>query len=153
MPGYQTAGSHPDLWDKERTEFEINGAIGDGCQLVLPITTLIETGNHIAHSDQRYETATRFVAVLAQASIGEIPWTPFADQLSTIKDDALSSIREEWPAAAARGVSIGDFLITSVADYYSRGGFEVRILTSDTLLRSHVPAQPVAVPRRRRLGE
>ena len=37
----------------------------------------------------------------------------------------LESICEAWPEKAAANVSIGDFLITSVADYYSRAGTHV----------------------------
>ncbi|MBO9479155.1 hypothetical protein J7382_16540 [Shimia sp. R11_0] len=121
-----------------------------GFQLVMPVTSVVETGNHISHAPtQRYEKAQEFVTFLNRASTGEEPWAPFSEQFATI-DTAIGELAPLWPDAAARGVSLGDFLITSVADYYSVAGFEVRIITSDNLLRSHVPKRPERTPRRNR---
>lgn len=150
IPGFDTAGSAPDFWDHQRAKREIDKAIEEGCLLVFPITTLIETGNHISHANsRRFERATAFVEVIMKASDGEAPWVPFAEQFGTISTKALGKLTEDWPDAAVRRVSLGDFLITSVADYYSLSGFSVLIISSDALLRSHVPATPEHVPRRR----
>ncbi|WP_292054696.1 MULTISPECIES: hypothetical protein [unclassified Martelella] len=150
VPGHQTAGSEPDRWDYDRTSKEIKSALEADFQLVFPLTTLIETGNHISHaSNLRFETAKNFADILRKASQGEEPWTPFSEQFATVGEHSLSSIVEEWPKAAARGLSLGDFLITTVADYYSLASFEVKILTSDSELRSHIPAKPQKLPRRR----
>lgn len=149
VPGRETAGGAPDLWDNARARDEIDTALDAGFQLVMPVTSVIETGNHISHaSTQRYETATAFVSFLTRASAGEEPWAPFTEQFETI-GAAIGELAPNWPNAAARGVSLGDFLITSVADYYSLAGFTVRIITTDHLLRSHVPLKPEKQPRRR----
>lgn len=152
VPGCETAGSPPDQWDYNRANQEIISTRNEGFNLIFPITTLLETGNHIAHGNHhRFEKATELVEVLRKASTGEEPWTPFSEQFATIGEEALGHLVVRWPEAAARGVSLGDFLITSVADYYSLAGYSVRIITSDTLLRQHVPAQPPSKPRRRPL--
>ncbi|MGQ3486962.1 hypothetical protein [Roseovarius pacificus] len=153
VPGKATAGSAPDLWDYDRTCAEIQAAEDEGRELVFPLTCLIETGNFIACAgQQRREKALQLCLKLRQSLSGERPWSPFTDQFANMDEAALRNVVEHWPDAAARGVSIGDFLITEVADYYSRSGLDVTILTSDALLRSHVPAKPAKLPRRRRGG-
>ncbi len=149
VPGRETAGSAPDLWDNARATAEVDDALDDGFQLVMPVTSVIETGNHISHAlTGRYEKANEFVVFLKRASAGDEPWAPFAEQFGTI-GAAIGELAPNWPNAATRGVSLGDFLITSVADYYSLAGFTVRIITTDSLLRSHVPLAPETRPRRR----
>lgn len=151
VPGRATAGSPPDRWDRNRTEAEIRDHVDDGFELILPITTLIEAGNHIAHSSgDRYVVASRFTDIIEKSTNGERPWTPFLDNFVILNSESLNKIVSEWPEAAARNLSLGDFLITLVADYYAKSGFLVRILSSDAQLRSYVPMTPVSVPRRRR---
>ena len=150
VPGRDTAGSEPDLWDHARACGEIDAALEDGCQLVFPITTLVEAGNHAAHAPyDRRDAAMRLAQKLDEALAGRRPWTSFTEQFSTIGEEALARVCTDWPDLAARKVSIGDHLITAVADYYGLGGFDVRILSSDALLRSHVAARPPRRPRRR----
>lgn len=150
VPGRDTAGSEPDRWDFQRTERVIQDSLANGYDLVFPMTTLIETGNHISHaSHSRRERAVSFVEKLREALDGSRPWASFTDQFSTIGAEALVSLCAEWPNRVGDGVSIGDFLITTVADYYGRSGFEVKIISSDQLLRSHVAASPSKIPRRR----
>lgn len=60
--------------DDIRTEFELRG--DDGQQFVIPITAVIETGNHIAQSaGDRRAAAERFVGFLAAAGASESPFT------------------------------------------------------------------------------
>lgn len=149
VPGRATAGSPPDVWDNERATREIDAALAEGFQLVMPVTSVIETGNHISHATtERFEKATEFVTFLNRASVGTEPWAPFSEQFGTL-GASIGELAPNWPEAAARGVSLGDFLITSVADYYSLADFTVRIITTDQLLRSHVPLKPERKPRRR----
>lgn len=150
VPGVNTAGSEPDIWDYERTRRLIEERIEQGYQLVFPFTALIETGNHIAHSNAlRFEKATEFVGVINAAANGQEPWLTFSAQVSTLQDQTLGQVVNSWPEAAARGVSLGDHMITAVADYYSMAGCEVEILSSDAILRTYVPARPTKRPRRR----
>lgn len=151
VPGFETAGSGSDRWDKVRTSAAIESAIDEGFTLVLPITTVIETGNHISHAvSGRYDKANEFFELIAKAFNGTEPWTTFSDQASSIFGHDLIECMRNWPEAAARGVSVGDQLIVSVADYYSRASFTVRILSSDGQLAAHEPEPPPSIPRRRR---
>lgn len=60
--------------DDIRTEFELRGE--DGERFVIPITAVIETGNHIAQSNgDRRAAAERFVRFLGAARSGEAPFT------------------------------------------------------------------------------
>jgi hypothetical protein len=50
-----------------------------GCTFLLPMATILETGNHIAQNGDgtmRRETAQRFVELVEAAFTGKAPWTP-----------------------------------------------------------------------------
>ena len=65
VPGKCEPERRQDHWD------ELDVRVATGERMIVPITTVIETGNHIAQSGPtRYEVATRFVAFLRQA-LGE----------------------------------------------------------------------------------
>ncbi|MCP9484918.1 MAG: hypothetical protein MSC30_03580 [Gaiellaceae bacterium MAG52_C11] len=56
-----------------RDEFELR--IGNGDRFVIPITAVIETGNHIAQAGgDRRGAADRFCKMLASAASGEAPF-------------------------------------------------------------------------------
>jgi hypothetical protein len=68
VPGM--CAQHEDI----RTEFELRDE--DGERFVVPITAVIETGNHIAHAaGDRRAAAERFVRFLAAAGSAEAPFT------------------------------------------------------------------------------
>lgn len=51
--------------------------VESGCTFLLPMATIIETGNHIAQNGNgtiRKETAIHFVAEVKAAFKGEAPW-------------------------------------------------------------------------------
>jgi hypothetical protein len=68
VPGM--CGQHEEI----RTEFELRDDAGE--RFVIPITAIIETGNHIAQAvSDRRAAAERFVQFLAAARSGEAPFT------------------------------------------------------------------------------
>ncbi len=68
VPGM--CSQHEDI----RTEFELRG--DDGERFVIPITAVIETGNHIAQAaGNRRATAERFVRFLTAAGLGDAPFS------------------------------------------------------------------------------
>lgn len=56
-----------------------------GERLVIPLTAVIETGNHIAQAKKgdRHEVARRFVALLRESLAGKSPWLVLQGSLGT----------------------------------------------------------------------
>lgn len=79
--------------------------------LILPLASIIETGNHIAHISDgniRREKAELFATYIKKTSNGEAPWEYFGKELD--KDD-LSIMADEFPGNAMRETGIGDMSI------------------------------------------
>lgn len=97
---------------------EILGRMEDHIQnkvtLLLPIATILETGNHIAHLTDgrvRRATAERFVQLVQQALgnvEGPAPWTVPQPLLAP---DDLQRYLNEFPDHAMREISLGDLSI------------------------------------------
>ncbi|MBB6678104.1 hypothetical protein [Cohnella lubricantis] len=152
VPGKEDCGSENDRWDSERASKKINDEVQRGATLVLPLATIIETGNHIAQSTgDRYATALRLIDIIKKAIQNETPWAAFSDQSVLWDEGEVSRLTEEWPTLAAQGISIGDATIKSVADYYAKiQSYQVEILTGDAGLKSYEPIQLMPPPRRRK---
>jgi hypothetical protein len=74
--------------DAIREEFELR--IEEGERFVIPITAVIETGNHIAQAaGDRRSAAERFCRLLARAGSGE---APFAIQQESWDDQFLDDL-------------------------------------------------------------
>lgn len=148
IPGKETCGSAEDRWDKERVEALL--ACEEGSTLVLPLATIIETGNHIAQAPgDRFAVATEFAEYLSATAKGSSPWAAFTEQAALWSSDRLSILAREWPALAAAQTSLGDATIKDVAEFYAGANFEVEIVTGDAGLKSYEPVRRPAVPRRR----
>lgn len=89
-----------------------------GCSFLLPMSTILETGNHIAQNGDgnlRRETAQRFVFAVKGAFSGEAPWRPV---VFPVTEEILSWI-DTFPDYAGRskapdkseGTSFGDLTI------------------------------------------
>jgi len=83
----------------------------DHVTLLLPMATIVETGNHIAqikHGRLRRIKAEHFVQYMKDALDNTAPWTipqPLLDP------DALREYLDEFPDSAMRGVGLGDLSI------------------------------------------
>jgi len=151
VPGKSTAGPQNNRWDHTRIDAEIQQKTRQGGTLVLPLATLIETGNHIAQApQQRYECAQQLANCLRQAADANSPWAAFTQQATLWEPDRLHALASEWPDLATGGLSIGDATIKQVAEYYAQMGCQVEILTGDDGLKAYQPTQPALQPRRRR---
>jgi hypothetical protein len=90
---------------------QLRDLINQGCVLLLPMATIIETGNHIAQNgdgNQRRETAGKFVTLVNDAIINKAPWTiptPLFHQ------NELAEYMQAFPDCAMRGISLGDLSI------------------------------------------
>ncbi|MFM2059993.1 MAG: hypothetical protein RLY71_4378 [Pseudomonadota bacterium] len=151
VPGKEAAGPDHDRWNHDRIDTLLNAERTKGSTFVLPIATLIETGNHIAQAPRlRFERATDLANHLRAAADAISPWAAFTEQSDLWQADNLRQLAESWPPLAATKLSIGDATIKNVAEYYGKMGWHVEILTGDAGLKAYQPVQPALVPRRRR---
>lgn len=150
VPGKETAGPAADVWDHGRIDALLKDEEAQGSTFVLPIATLIETGNHIAQcAGDRYALAATLGQHLAAAADSKSPWAAFSEQSVLWDTEALKTLATEWPPLAAASMSIGDATIKAVAEYYASARFHVQILTADEGLKSYEPSSHIAEPRRR----
>lgn len=151
VPGKEQSGPADDRWDHTRINTLLESERQQKSTFVLPMATLIETGNHIAQApSHRFDRATELAQYLREAADANSPWAAFTEQSPLWQADNLRALADTWPELAAGGTSIGDATIKDVAEYYARAGYCVEILTGDQGLKAYQPVQPVAIPRRRR---
>lgn len=155
VPSKEEAGTVEDRWTHERIDQLLREEQAKHSTFVLPIATLIETGNHIAQvkKGDRFNLANKLAEYLRKAADAHSPWAAFTEQAELWQTDNLRTLAENWPAQAAQRLSIGDATIKDVAEYYHKAGFSVEILTGDKGLKAYEPASssaPVLVPRRRK---
>ena len=150
VPDKETCGPEHDKWTQKRVADKIRSETGHDVTFVLPLASIIETGNHIAHSSLlRYELANRLGEMMRMSADTKSPWASFSDQNTLWQPEKIRKLANTWPELASRGFSLGDATIKDVADYYSVSGFAVEILTGDQELKAYEPLKPVLVPRRR----
>jgi len=150
VPGKEEAGPADDRWDHARIKHLLDAERLEKSTFVLPIATLIETGNHIAQAPKlRHECATALADHLRAAADAATPWAAFTEQSKLWDPDNLRTLAANWPVLAAGGTSIGDATIKDVAEYYASAGFSVEILTGDQGLKAYEPIKPALIPRRR----
>jgi hypothetical protein len=82
VPGMEDCGTDKDKWDFQRVDNCIQEEIRKGTTLVLPLATLIETGNHIAQArTKRPETAQVLATIMNYAADETSPWLLLANSL------------------------------------------------------------------------
>lgn len=115
-----------------------------GCQFVLPITTVIETGNHIAHLPDgtlRRTTAKKFAEILDLVRRGSAPWVLHdvawnADFLERFLAGADTDTPYVDHALAKLGA--GDLcILTERAAYHQRTGIRATVWSIDSDLIAH----------------
>jgi hypothetical protein len=105
VPGYNQ--------DKDEALATLRDYINQPFSLLLPLATVYETGNHIAHvpdGQLRREVAARFAREVSRAVDGASPWTP----TPLPEAEELASWLAEFPDHAMRGVSLADLSIIKV---------------------------------------
>ncbi len=125
---------------------EADRRYGAGERFVIPITAVIETGNHIAQADgNRYQVAERLVALLQLALSEASPWRVLQTRLGP---DFLSSLcagdstGQSLQALAAAKVGAGDVAILVERDQLVAGSAatSVQVWTFDEGLAAHAAA-------------
>lgn len=144
-------GPDHDKRNYKRVHAKIMDEIENGSTLVLPMATLIETGNLIAQANgDRYQYASGLADIIAKVAKEEEPWAAFTFQSKLWNEENLIKLSKEWPKLAAEKISVGDATIKNVAEYYAASGYRVEILTGDKGLKSYQPSQNIRIPRRRK---
>lgn len=157
VPGMDVAGSDNNRWDYARLNEKIKSEVAAGALLVLPLASIIETGNHITQikNTDRLPFVTDFAEKIRRSIDGDSPWAAYCKQKTLWEDEHLKEVVERWEAMnKAHGKhSLGDVSILDVATAYRSIGFEVEILTADELLKAYesvdLPEIGMLVPRRR----
>ena len=153
VPGKVTCGPDNDRWTYNRVKEKIDSEIKSGTTLILPLASIIETGNHIAQAKgDKHDIVNSFVEHIENALDGTVPWAAFTEQSNLIGNDALKQTLSSWKETALSGQSLGDALIVAVANYYAKYGSQVEIFTGDEGLKAFEPSVPTPriVPRRAR---
>lgn len=93
VPGKDETGPVNDRWNHDRIDALLVQECGKGSTFVLPIATLIETGNHIAQApNQRFERATDLANCLRLAADAQSPWAAFTDQSQLWQTESLMAL-------------------------------------------------------------
>ena len=118
---------------------------------VLPIASIIETGNHIAHSvGDRHKLGISFAEVMEATADSVSPWAAFTEQSDLWKRENLKVLAQRWKESVISGQSLGDASIVEVAEYYAQMGYLVEIYTGDDGLKAYEPTFNIPIPRRRK---
>lgn len=153
VAGKETCGTGANSWDFEKVNAKITEELTAKTTFVLPLASIIETGNHISQSPgDPYSVALSFADLIKRTANNETPWAAFTVQAQLWTEDKLNELAEIWPRMAASRISLGDATIKDVADYYNVQGFTVEIFTGDQGLKAYEPTtvlKKVMQPRRR----
>jgi len=150
VPGMDHCGPDNDKWDRARVKTKINQETLAKTTFVLPLASIIETGNHIAHAGHsRRQRAKALAELIRKSADRQTPWAAFSEQTVLWSREKLLQLADNWPALADQGLSLGDATIKEVAEYYARMNYRVEILTGDEGLKAYEPIVPTEVPRRR----
>lgn len=150
VPGMGSCGPNHDRWDKQRVDLKIQDESQIGTTFVLPLATIIETGNHIAQSSHsRRERGQGLANLINKSADNETPWAAFSDQSILWSAERIKVLAETWPDLASQKLSLGDATIKDVAEYYAQMDCKVEILTGDQGLKAYQPIAPSEIPRRR----
>lgn len=154
VPGKETCGSGDNLLDFDKVNAKIQEEQAAGTTFVLPLASIIETGNHIAHvTGDKHSLGTALADIISKTSDAESPWASFTRQGDLWKSEKLKELAERWKETVVSGQSLGDASIVDVANYYSAASFEVEIYTGDKGLKAYEPPQKACLllrPRRKK---
>jgi len=122
--------------DQVLTSFEQRIQAEDS--FLLPFTTILESGNHIAQlndGNQRRRFSMKFSTSVLQSLEGEAPWKP----LGFPTEELLKQWLPDFPNEAARSVGLGDFMI--IKQWESQcalfGAYTVKIWSLDQDLQGY----------------
>lgn len=151
VPGKESAGSGDTRWDSRRAREAVDNIIGRSGTLILPLSVVIETANHIAQANhsRREKAQTLMNRVIASLN-GTHPWKQFDESQRLWNNQWYSNTHKEWPNFADRGIGLADYSISAISRYFFELGAEVFTLTADRALAVEVGHLVPEVQSRRR---
>lgn len=137
VPGKETAGKNNE-YTYDIVAQHIEDERKKGAKLVLPIATIIETGNHIAHvNGNKEQPAEELSSMIISAAKGEKPWIAIDMQSALWNADNLCVLVTEWrKTVIVENQSIGDAAIVQIAQRFAPT-CEVEIFTGDGGLKNY----------------
>lgn len=139
--------------DSQMIKEEFRLAIESKEVLILPVATIIETGNHIAHINNgniRRTIATQFGEYLRKTAEGEAPWQLYGVELDK---DGLLYLAEHIEENAIQQIGVGDMSIIHVYEQYKSntpGIGRIMIWSTDTHLQGYIEENVSETTYRRR---
>ncbi len=121
VPGKATCGPDDDRWDRARVTARLEQAEHSGdTLLVLPLASVIETGNHIAQArTDRYRLASALSEIIRKAARPQ-PLGCLRQSAALWTPERLKTLADTWPDLAAQGISLADTTIKDAAEYSPR---------------------------------
>lgn len=108
--------------DKEEVKQEWKEVLERKETLIMPLATIIETGNHIAHipdGNSRRAVSLRFKEFLEKTAESKAPWTLYGNALDSKE---IKYIAENLDQFTLRGTGIGDMTIIYAYEKYLKEG-------------------------------
>ena len=139
--------------DAESVQEEFKQVLEAKEVLILPIATIIETGNHIAHiadSNARRSIAGKFGEYLRKTAEGEAPWQLYGIE---IDKEGLLYLADHIEENASQKIGIGDMSIIHAYDQYREtvpGIGRIMIWSTDTHLQGYCEENVSVIVNRRR---
>jgi hypothetical protein len=105
--------------EKDKIEQEYRNYVDLNCTFILPMATIIETGNHIAQNGDggtRRATAQRFCGAVSEAFNGNAPWQPSdfpnsTEILTWLHQFPMMAGQNKSATKLGEGTSFGDLSI------------------------------------------
>jgi hypothetical protein len=93
VPGKETCGPSNALVTYEMVSEKIEEEKKKGTTFILPLATIIETGNHIAHSSgDRMSLGEEFAQIMIDSADEKSPWAAFTEQSSLWNPENLKKL-------------------------------------------------------------
>ena len=96
VPGKETCGPSNALVTYKMVSEKIEEEKKKGTTFILPLATIIETGNHIAHSSgDRKSLGEDFAQIMIDSADEKSPWAAFTEQSSLWNPENLKKLAEK----------------------------------------------------------
>lgn len=139
--------------DSQMIKEEFKQTIDNKEFLILPIATIIETGNHIAHisnGNSRRTIASKFGEFLRKTAEGEAPWQLYGIELDK---EGLLYLADHIEEYSIQEVGVGDMSIIHAYEQYKSntpGIGRIMIWSTDTHLQGYIEENVSETTHRRR---